>query len=140
MEVPEVLLSGNHQKVAEWREEKAKQDSVEHRPDLFADLKELPSAELSVALIHYPVLNKHSEIVTTSITNLDIHDIARSARTFGLASYYIVHPTKALRRLAEKVCEHWDTGYGSTYNKNRSDALSRISVLSHFDEVLSDIE
>jgi hypothetical protein len=38
-------------------------------------------ADLYLALLHYPVYDKDHKIVTTSITNMDIHDIARSART-----------------------------------------------------------
>ena len=38
-----------------------------------------------VALAHHPVLDKDGRIVTTAVTNLDVHDIARAARTFGLA-------------------------------------------------------
>ena len=50
------------------------------------------AAELYVALIHAPVYNKKMEIIATSITNLDLHDIARSSATFGVHSYYVVHP------------------------------------------------
>lgn len=34
MEVPEVLLSGNHQKIAEWREEQRKIRTEKERPDI----------------------------------------------------------------------------------------------------------
>ncbi len=34
MEVPEILLSGNHAKIAEWRKKKAYERTVEKRPDL----------------------------------------------------------------------------------------------------------
>ena len=33
-EVPEVLLSGNHQKIAEWRKNAARKKTEERRPDL----------------------------------------------------------------------------------------------------------
>lgn len=46
---------------------------------------------LYIALAHHPVLNKAGETVTTSISNLDIHDIARAAETYGVKAYYIVH-------------------------------------------------
>ncbi|NNE92205.1 MAG: tRNA (guanosine(37)-N1)-methyltransferase TrmD [Verrucomicrobiales bacterium] len=36
-EVPEVLKSGNHAKIAEWRAEKAKERTAENRPDLLED-------------------------------------------------------------------------------------------------------
>ena len=36
---------------------------------------------LAIALVHHPVLDKGGAIVTTALTNLDVHDLARSART-----------------------------------------------------------
>ena len=42
-------------------------------------------ADIYLALLHYPVYDKGHKVVTTSITNMDIHDIARSARTYNLA-------------------------------------------------------
>ena len=39
--------------------------------------------KLYVGLVHYPIKNKRDQLVTTSVTNLDIHDISRSAKTFG---------------------------------------------------------
>ena len=139
-EVPEVLLSGNHGAIAQWRREKSVEDTLERRADLLDSLVAAPKAEISVALMHYPVVGKAQEVITSSITNLDVHDIARSARTFGVCPYYIVHPTKALRRLAETICEHWETGFGATYNPNRSEALKEIAVVAEFNDVLSDIE
>ncbi|HZE98444.1 MAG TPA: tRNA (guanosine(37)-N1)-methyltransferase TrmD, partial [Planctomycetota bacterium] len=39
LKVPEVLVSGDHGKVAEWREEKSKERTEERRPDLAAAKK-----------------------------------------------------------------------------------------------------
>ena len=36
----------------------------------------------ALVLLHYPVTNRAGELITTSVTNLDIHDLARSARTY----------------------------------------------------------
>jgi hypothetical protein len=47
-----------------------------------------------LGLVHHPIKNKRGEVVTTSVTNLDIHDIARSCRTFGFDNYYIVTSLK----------------------------------------------
>ncbi len=137
--VPEVLLSGNHQEIATWRQEKRIEETVKLRPEFFNKVSN-SEADISVALIHHPVVNKKGEEITSSITNLDLHDIARSAKTFGLERFYVIHPTKALRRLAEKILEHWDTGYGSRYNENRKEALKTISVVPDFDDALTDIE
>lgn len=37
MEVPEVLLSGNHQKIAEWRKKESLRRTYQRRPDLLED-------------------------------------------------------------------------------------------------------
>jgi len=137
--VPEELLSGHHEKIASFRQKLARKETIQRRPDL---LNAVPAAtcEVSVALIHHPVLNKLGEIVTSSVTNIDLHDIARSARTYGVERFYVVHPVKILRRLCDKICEHWATGYGATYNPNRSEALSMISLVPDFDDVMLDFK
>ncbi len=92
-----------------------------------------------LALIHYPVYDKGHNIVTTSITNMDIHDIARSARTYGVKRYFVVTPTRTLRLLAEKILDHWDHGYGSTYNETRKDALSLVALADDLDGAIKAI-
>lgn len=138
-EVPEILLSGDHAKVQAWRKEKAFADTLSRRPDLIAKGAK-PNCELSVALVHHPVVDKNGDLITSSITNIDLHDIARSSKTYGITKFYVIHPTKTLRVLVQKICEHWESGYGFTYNHNRSDALKLISVVPDFDDMLIDIE
>lgn len=94
----------------------------------------------SVALIHYPVYNKHREVVTTAVTNLDIHDIARAARTFGADRYYIVTPVEEQQKLAEKVTNHWQSGWGASYNPKRKAALDIVSVVPTLKSALQDME
>ena len=97
-------------------------------------------ANLYLALLHYPVYDKDRKIVTTSITNMDIHDIARSARTYGVHGFYVATPVKTLQKLARKIIEHWETGYGSQYNATRREALSLARICDGLDDVLIDIE
>ena len=139
VQVPEVLLSGDHQKVQNWRKEKSISDTIERRPDMVKDLPD-ERPPLALGLIHHPVNDKHGDVVTTSITNLDLHDIARSARTYEVNHFYVAHPVKTLRRLASKICEHWSVGYGATYNPNRSQALERISIVTDLDDIIHDLE
>lgn len=40
MKVPDVLISGNHQKIDKWRKEMAKKKTLEKRPDLMEDSNE----------------------------------------------------------------------------------------------------
>src|SRR5262245_60060431 len=85
-------------------------------------------ADLYLALLHYPVYDKDHKVVTTSITNMDIHDIARSARTYGVKRYFVVTPVRTLRALSEKILDHWQHGYGSRYNETRKDALTLVAL------------
>ena len=83
-------------------------------------------SSLYLALVHHPVYDRQGAIVTTSITNMDVHDIARTGRTFGVRRFYVVHPVPGLRSLAERIVEHWRSGYGSRYNPSRHEALGRV--------------
>ena len=138
--VPPVLTSGNHQEIARWRRADAIVETKKRRPDLILREFGNPAAEISCALIHYPVLDKQGDIITSSITTIDLHDIARSARTYGISKFYVVHPVRTLRRLSDRICEHWDSGFGATYNPNRKDALGVLSIVPDFEDVLLDIE
>ena len=46
-------------------------------------------APVYIGLIHYPIYNKHMEVVTTALTNYDLHDIARTAKTYDVKKYFI---------------------------------------------------
>src|SRR5512143_912232 len=97
-------------------------------------------ADLFLALLHHPVLDKNGQIVTTAVTNMDIHDIARSAATFGVRRFYVVTPVKALRVLSEKILDHWETGYGSTYNLTRKEALGLVGIETDLDGTIVALE
>ena len=92
------------------------------------------------ALVHYPVNDKNRRVITSSITNLDIHDIARCCRTYGVKGFYIVNPVKTLQKLTAKIIDHWQQGHGSTYNDTRKDALALVRLTDTLDETISSIE
>lgn len=148
MKVPEVLLSGDHEKVDAWRKATSIQLTRQRRPDLMAKAQPPAAAKkttaagqrLYIALLHHPVYDKNGEIVTTSVTNMDIHDIARAGKTYGLRGFYIVTPVKALQRLALKIIAHWETGYGSQYNETRKEALALARVKETLDDTIIDVE
>ena len=100
----------------------------------------LLNANVSVALLHYPVYDKNRQVVSTAVTNLDIHDIARSARTFGLLRYYIVTPVLGQQELAGRIVRHWQEGWGATYNPKRKAALELIEIVSSLEDVLADLK
>jgi hypothetical protein len=82
-----------------------------------------------VALVHHPVHDREGKTVTTAITNLDLHDIARSCRTYGLAGYLVVTPLSSQQELAARIAGHWKTGYGATHNPLRGEALALLEVV-----------
>ena len=96
--------------------------------------------DLYVALLHHPVYDKNGAVVTTAVTNMDVHDIGRLARTFAVRAFYVATPVPTLRRLVERIMRHWDTGPGAAYNSTRKEALALVRLAPDLDAVVADIE
>ncbi len=94
---------------------------------------------LYVALIHYPVVNKNGEVISSAVTNLDLHDISRAAGTYGVEAFYVVTPLADQKILVEKIVSHWQKGAGSIYNPDRRKALELIRIKDSLEEVSADI-
>lgn len=92
-----------------------------------------------LGLVHYPVYNKNLETITTSVTNLDIHDIARAAATYNLERYYLIHPLPTQHKLVEEIMEYWQRGYGSQYNPDRKQALELVALRESIEAVQEEI-
>jgi hypothetical protein len=88
-----------------------------------------PRGRLSVALVHHPVLNRFGEVQTTALTNLDVHDLARSSRTFGCAACYMVTPVDAQLEQAHAIVGFWEGDRGTSKNRDRSEAMSRVKIV-----------
>ncbi|MDO8433098.1 MAG: RNA methyltransferase [Candidatus Binatus sp.] len=97
-------------------------------------------ADLFVALIHHPVVNRNGEIVTSAITSLDIHDIARAARTYDVRGVFIVHPIPEQRNFAASVIEHWRFDFGRAHDSRRREALELVQIVADLDEAISAAE
>lgn len=93
--------------------------------------------EVHIALLHYPVVNKEGRIVSTAVTNLDIHDNARSARTFNVQSYHIVTPLDAQVELVTRILSHWRDGFGAKRVPNRVDAMNLVHISRSFDDAVT---
>ena len=90
-------------------------------------------------LVHYPVYNKRGEIITTSVTNLDIHDIARCAATYGVERYYLITPLPSQHLLAREIINYWQQGYGAAYNPDRKEALELVTLRESVETVREEI-
>ncbi len=97
-------------------------------------------ADLYLALLHHPVYDKNGAVVTTAVTNLDVHDLGRLARTYDVRAFYVATPVPTLRRLVERIMRHWDTGPGAAYNHTRREALALARLSTDLDAVIADIE
>ncbi len=95
---------------------------------------------LYLGLVHYPVNNKRGEVVTTSVTNLDIHDISRSCRTFGVKKYFLVTPLQAQHQLVSRILGHWEEDKSALYNPDRQDALSVAMLIKSVEDAVAWIE
>src|SRR6202012_302879 len=81
------------------------------------------------------VLGSQGEIVTSAITNLDVHDLARSARTYGCTDYFVVHPIAAQRELVARICDHWIAGPGGRRIPDPADALGLVRIVESLEAV-----
>lgn len=93
-----------------------------------------------VALLHHSMRDKRGAIVTTAVTNLDIHDIARSSRTYGVKTYFLVTPLEEQQAVVKRIMGHWQEGGGRDYNPDRADAFERVRIVSWFQDAVSAIE
>jgi tRNA (guanine37-N1)-methyltransferase len=164
--VPPVLLGGDHARIARYRREQSLLATWRRRPDLLdnaplaaEDLRFLRESALAgmnhaggrerlgrnlyLALAHHPVVLEKNEgrekVGTSSLTNLDVHDIARCSRTYGLGGYYLVSPLADQLRLLEILREHWTTGAGGRANPDRAEALSLVRGVGTLKEAVAAI-
>ena len=98
------------------------------------------AANLMVALVHHPVVDKNGETIAAAVTALDLHDIARASKTFGVDAFYVVTPLKDQQTLVQQIIGHWVTGTGAQYNPDRQTALELIRLKPSLDDVLAEME
>ncbi|MDR2054281.1 MAG: tRNA (guanosine(37)-N1)-methyltransferase TrmD [Desulfovibrio sp.] len=146
--VPEILLSGHHARIARWRRDKALAATLNMRPDLLASAplsredatalaeipRERPGRNLSFCLLHYPVMLDKKNSGVSSLTNLDIHDIARISRSYAMGPFYVVTPLSDQRRLLEDILRYWTCGPAAASNPDRARALACVRPAASLEE------
>ena len=55
-------------------------------------LKRSSRPRIYLALVHHPVVNKDGEVIASAVTNLDLHDLARTGCTYDVLRFYVVTP------------------------------------------------
>lgn len=93
-----------------------------------------------IALVHHPVLSKKGDVICSAVTNLDIHDIARAARTYGVERYFIVTTLDDQKDLTGKILRHWTEGPGGDVNPDRREALGIIRLVHSIEEAVEEIK
>jgi tRNA (guanine37-N1)-methyltransferase len=149
-EVPAILTSGNHAAIAAWRRKQAIERTARRRPDLFArfapstrDRKLMPpplASRTHLALVHHPVHDRTGKVVTTSLTNFDIHDLARSTHTYGLAAYHIVTPVTSQREKAAHIASLWlEEARPPPATGSRAGALALVRTAESVEAVIAEL-
>jgi tRNA (guanine37-N1)-methyltransferase len=141
-EVPRVLLSGDHGAINRFRRKEAIERTLSRRPEMIAKAGIMPyvGGGVYVLQLHHPVLDKSGRKSTTAVTGMDLHDIARACRTYGVKKYVVVTPLKSQRELIKKVASHWTSGYGAEFNPDRAEAMRKIKTSNALRQALEWIE
>lgn len=148
--VPEIIRSGNHAAIESWRQEQAAQLTVKKH---FNWLRSVSTTEAErtlvkkyiphhyVALMHNDMMLKEGRIGPTSVTSIDIHDIARSSTTYGLKNFFVVTNLKDQQKMVQKMLSFWvDEKIGGDYNNNRHHAVLSVKLENELDDVIMTIE
>jgi len=148
--VPKVLCSGDHGKIAKWRRISSLQTTLDIRPELLSkasltvdDIVNLNKIRrlslgrnLNIALVHYPVIIEGKDLGYSSLTNLDIHDIARTCCTYGLSNFYVTTPLEDQMQVLKSILHHWLNGAGSKTNLDRKQALSLVRPVKFIEDAI----
>lgn len=152
--VPDVLRSGNHQAITQWRTEQAAERTVKKhfnwlRRSRMTETEKMLAARFIpphyAVLLHGDILLKDPDspgqtmVGTSSVTSFDLHDISRSSLTYGLKNYFIVTPLKDQQAIVNTMLEFWQSYPGINYNQHRHRAVGRVRLQSNLDEVIKAI-
>lgn len=89
---------------------------------------------LYIGLVHFPVYNKNEQRIASAVTPVDLHDLARIARTYGVRKLLVITPLKDQHGLVDRICDHWKFGFGASYNPQRKEAIELVSVASSLED------
>jgi hypothetical protein len=96
-------------------------------------------APLYLALVHHPVLNRRGEVIASAVTNLDLHDLARCACTYGLPACFVITPLRDQQALVERLIRHWREGVGSELAPDRERALRLLRLVGSIEEAKANL-
>lgn len=97
-------------------------------------------APLYVGLVHYPIYDKNFEVIATAITNYDLHDISRSAHTYGVKKYFIIHHIEGQLDMVHKIIDFWRSPVGKKYNSFRTEAFDIVAIRPSINDAVAAVE
>ncbi len=146
--IPPVLKSGDHKKIAMWRLKESVARTVKNNWN-WLTCHTLGSAEKELVkecipnhycvLLHNDVMLPGDIIGNSSVTSIDIHDIARSSTTYNIKKYFIVTRLDSQKKLVKKFLEFWQSDEKASINPSRAFALKHVLLKSELSEVIEDI-
>ncbi len=93
---------------------------------------------LYLGLLHYPIRGRHGETIATAITGIDIHDIARSARTFGVHRFFVVTPLRSQQEIARRILKYW-LELKEDDPSRRAEALQGVRIVDSLETSIEEI-
>lgn len=149
MKVPEVVRSGNHAAIAAWRQDEAARKTVIGHFDWLRS-RQLDKQDCALAQRHIPhhyTALLHNDVLigdtknpgTTSVTSIDIHDIARSSKTYGCNNFFVVTHLEDQQKIVKKLLDFW-MSTGIEYNIERHAAVKQVSMVDNLEKVIESIE
>jgi len=70
---------------------------------------------------------------------LDIHDIARVSKTYGVNKYYLITPIEDQKKLAARLISHWLHGPAKKLNPDREKALQLVEIVDFVEDAVEKI-
>ena len=147
--VPRLLLEGNHALISAWRRKASLEKTLLQQPSLLNDaalnkndveiLQSLCRSrlgpQLSFCLCHFPVRLENGRIGSSSLTNLDVHDISRISRSYGMGPFYVLMPLREQLDILEDILRHWRNTANLESHADRKKALELICPVRNFVEL-----
>ena len=91
-------------------------------------------------MIHDPVYDKNQQKIVSAITNLDLHDLSRVSKTYGIRQFFVINPLEDQIKLANRIVKHWTTGFGASYNHDRRLAMELVETAPSLEEATDRIK
>ncbi len=146
--IPSVLKGGDHKKIIEWRLNESVKRTIKTNWSWLSKsiLKQLEKVLVKkhipnhyCVLLHNDVMLPGEIVGNSSVTSIDIHDIARSSTTYGISGYFIVTRLISQQKLVDKFLKFWQSDEKSKINASRAFALKNVFLKFELSEVIDEI-